>query len=226
MKAVLFDLFGTLVDNPTNEQVFSLHASIAEVLGVPPEEYAKGWKLTFHDRASGLHGSIAKSIAAAAKQCSAIYKEEALEQAVIIRHEFTKTWLTPRSDAVSTIAELKGRGLKIGLLSNCTAEVPEIWPKIAFAPIIDQPLFSCNEGLRKPMPEFYERALTRLGVQPAECLYVADGDNGELKQSKALGISTVMIRNSGQLNDYRTDPEDDWTGPKIECLSDLLTLIP
>jgi putative hydrolase of the HAD superfamily len=224
MKAVLFDLFGTLVDNATVAQVSSLHKALADVLGVSHQEFADGWVATFQERSRGEHGSMLGSIAAAASRCSVAYDKSALPRAAEIRYEFTRGWLTPRPDAVETLSELRNRGLKIGLLSNCTGEVPLIWPSITLAPVIDEPLFSCQEGLRKPMPEFFERAMARLDVSSSECLYVADGDNGELAAAKKLGMPVVMIRPSGLLNDYRQNPEEDWDGPRIERLSELLDL--
>ncbi len=224
MKAVLFDLFGTLVDNPTNAEIAQLRDEIAAVLGVPAEEYAKGWKATFHDRAQGKHGSVAKSIAAAALKFNKSFNEVGLERAVEIRYEFTRNWLMPRPDAHSTISQIKNRGIKIGLLSNCTDEVPEIWPSLTIASLFDEPLFSSKELLRKPMPEFYHRALERLNIPASECLFVADGDNGELAAAKKLGMPVVMIRPSDLLNDYRQDPEEDWDGPRIERLSELLLM--
>jgi putative hydrolase of the HAD superfamily len=222
MKAVLFDLFGTLVDNATVAQVSSLHAAIAEAIGVPAHEFEAGWVATFQERSRGMHGSVVGSIVAAAARCSVPYDESALPRAAEIRHAFTRGWLTPRPDAVATLSALRTRGLKIGLLSNCTGEVPVIWPSLTLAPVIDEPLFSCEEGLRKPMPEFFLRALDRLGVSASECLYVADGDNGELAQARALGMPVVMIRPSDLLNDYRQNAEEDWDGPRIERLSELL----
>jgi len=224
IKAVLFDLFGTLVDNPTNAEVAQLHQEIASVLGVPAEEFANGWKATFQERARGEHGSIAKSIAAAAIMSGNSFDESALPRSVEIRYEFTRGWLTPRPDAHSTLSQLRDRNLKIGLLSNCTDEVPEIWPSLTFAPLFDEPLFSSQERLRKPMPEFFQRALERLNVSASECLFVADGDNGELAAAKKIGMHVVMIRPSDLLNDYRQDPEEDWDGPRIERLSELLHL--
>ncbi len=224
MRAVLFDLFGTLVDNPTTAEVSQLHQEVASVLGVPAEDYARGWKATFHDRAQGKHGSVAKSIAAAAAMNGNVINKDSLSRAVEIRYEFTRGWLTPRTDALSTVSELKNRGLKIGLLSNCTDEVPEIWPSLNIASMFDVPLFSSQERLRKPLPEFYLRALGRLNVPASDCLYVADGDNGELAAAKKLGMPVVMIRPSDLLNDYRQDPEEDWEGPRIERLTELLHL--
>lgn len=224
MKAVLFDLFGTLVDNPTITQIDELHRVVSEALGVPKHEFRDGWRETYVERARGAHASMAESIEAAAKYCSVPFNSHGVPAAVQLRYDITKSWLVPRSDAVNTISSLRARNLKIGLLTNCSAEVPSIWPNLSVAPLFDTLLFSSVELLRKPMPDFFERALERMEVSPAECLFVADGDNGELAAAQALGIPAVMIRPSERLEDYRQNPEEDWNGIKIERLSELLKL--
>src|ERR1041385_1131042 len=149
MKAILFDLFGTLVDNMTVADVSSMHARVASALQVDPIEFETGWKQTFHQRSRGEFGSTAGAMIAAAKCCSTPYNESAIDEAVKIRTEIMRFWLTPRADALSTLEAFKGRGLKTGLLSNCTEDVPMLWPAHPFAAVIDHPLFSCSEGLRK-----------------------------------------------------------------------------
>jgi len=61
-----------------------------------------------------------------------------------------------------------------------------------------------------------------MNVKAAECLFVADGDNGELAAARKLGFDVVMIRPSWLLNDYRQNAEEDWEGPRIERLSELI----
>jgi putative hydrolase of the HAD superfamily len=39
---------------------------------------------------------------------------------------------------------------------------------------VDCVVQSSMEGIRKPEPEFYERACARLGVEPAECVFLDD----------------------------------------------------
>lgn len=225
MKAVLFDLFGTLVDNPTQAQVRDMHYAVADVLGIDPERYEQGWKQTFRERTRGEYGSVAGAIAAAAAWAELRFDEALLDNAVKVRHLQTEGWLMPRSDAVDTIRHIRSKGMLTGLLSNCTDDVPIIWPTLAFAAIIDHPLFSSVEKIRKPEPEFYHLALDRLNVEPSNCLYVADGDNGELAAAKKIGMEVVMIRPSDLLNDYRQDPEDDWAGTRIERLSELIRML-
>ena len=47
---------------------------------------------------------------------------------------------------------------------------------------------------------------------------------GELAAAVQIGMPAIMIRPSELLNDYRTE-EEDWDGPTIERLSDLLIML-
>lgn len=57
---------------------------------------------------------------------------------------------------------------------------------------VDCVVQSSVEGIRKPEPEFYERACARLGVEPEECVFLDDlGVN--LKPARAMGMTTIKV---------------------------------
>lgn len=56
---------------------------------------------------------------------------------------------------------------------------------------------SSAEGIRKPDPRIYELACRRLGIEPAEAVYLDDlGIN--LKPAKALGMQTIKVVSEAQ----------------------------
>ncbi len=58
--------------------------------------------------------------------------------------QFSRVMLQARADAVPTLARLRKLGLKMPLISNRTAAVPELWPTTQFAKANYVPLFSCT----------------------------------------------------------------------------------
>jgi HAD superfamily hydrolase (TIGR01509 family) len=54
----------------------------------------------------------------------------------------------------------------------------------------DAILFSAEEGLKKPDPELYRRALARLNVQPGEAVFVDDFSEN-VEAARALGLAGV-----------------------------------
>jgi putative hydrolase of the HAD superfamily len=81
---------------------------------------------------------------------------------------------SPRPGAIETLRELHRRGLRLGLITVCSDDLPAVWAETAFAGLFDTEVFSCDVGLRKPDPAIYALASERLGVAPADCIFVGD----------------------------------------------------
>jgi putative hydrolase of the HAD superfamily len=116
-------------------------------------------------------------------------RSEQIRKAVEIRMKYIKRALQPRPGAINTLTELKNHAYKIGLLSNCSIEIPILWQETAFAHVIDVPTFSSVARLRKPDIRIYRLACGRLGAMPESCLYIADGEDHELAAAAKVGAS-------------------------------------
>jgi putative hydrolase of the HAD superfamily len=109
--------------------------------------------------------------------------------------------LHPNPPMIELMRDLRGRGLRMALLTNNVREWEPQWraklPEIdeIFEVIVD----SAFVGMRKPDPEIYTLTLERLGdgLEPADCLFVDDVDvNCETAQS--LGMHAVHYRDPDQ----------------------------
>jgi putative hydrolase of the HAD superfamily len=131
--------------------------------------------------------------------------------------------LSPQTLAVETISQLKTKVQKIGLLSNCSAETIIVWDETPFTGIFDITVFSCAVGLMKPDPRIYNIALEKLQVKPGECLYIADGMDGELQAAAGVGMTPVRISFP---HANKNDPYlEDWHGAAITSLNEVLDLV-
>jgi putative hydrolase of the HAD superfamily len=58
--------------------------------------------------------------------------------------------------------------------------------------LFDEIIESSKVGVRKPDPRFYELACDRLGIEPAEAVFLDDlGIN--LKPARAMGMTTIKV---------------------------------
>ena len=57
-------------------------------------------------------------------------------------------------------------------------------------------LVSEAEGIKKPHPEIFERALQRLDVKAEECLYIGDHPENDVLGSEQVGILGVWKKDS------------------------------
>jgi putative hydrolase of the HAD superfamily len=103
-----------------------------------------------------------------------------------------------RPEMLAAIGRLKEAGFPLALLSNNVAPMERAGPLGEVLGLFDAVVESSVEGVRKPEPEIYERALTRLSeavgrrVAAADCAYLDDlGIN--LKPARALGFATIKV---------------------------------
>jgi len=83
---------------------------------------------------------------------------------------------------------LRADGHRLALISNATSDTAEAWPGSPLAARFDAVVFSCDVGLAKP-PAIYRAAADRLGADPATCVFVGDGADGELPGAAAVGMA-------------------------------------
>jgi putative hydrolase of the HAD superfamily len=103
-----------------------------------------------------------------------------------------------RPAMVAAVRRLRDAGLPLALLSNNVAPMERTGRLGELLDLFDAVVESSVEGVRKPEPEIYRRALARLSdaagrpVQAGECAYLDDlGIN--LKPARALGMHTIKV---------------------------------
>ena len=224
-KAIIFDLFGTLVDD-FGSSVGQMHHEMAAALAVPYEQFMQVWGQTAKMRIIGAFETVEANIKYVCDIIKISPTAEQLEKAVEIRMKYIRQALQPRPDAISTVSELKNKGYRIGLLSNCSIEIPILWQETAFADLFDTTIFSSRERLKKPDARIYNLACERLGTMPASCLYIADGEDHELTAAASVGLHPVLIRSSSQKNRGELHQEArEWQGPSIDSLKEVLRVV-
>ena len=103
-----------------------------------------------------------------------------------------------RRDMVAAVRRLRAAGLPIGMLSNNVAPMERDGELGELLGLFDAIVESSVEGVRKPEPEIYSRALTRLSDAVGRSLEFADvaylDDLGiNLKPARALGMHTIKV---------------------------------
>ena len=103
-----------------------------------------------------------------------------------------------RPEMVAAVHRLKDAGLPLALLTNNVAPLRRAGEQEELLGLFDAIVQSSVEGVRKPEPEIYRRALTRLSdavgrpIAAAECAYLDDlGIN--LEPARALGFATIKV---------------------------------
>jgi HAD superfamily hydrolase (TIGR01509 family) len=84
---------------------------------------------------------------------------------------------------------------KLGIINNGTRlTFPYFDAKLKLSDRFDAILSSGAEGIRKPDPQIYLRASTRLNIEPRRCLFMDDSEANILGATRA-GMQTVHWKN-------------------------------
>ena len=225
-RAVVFDMFGTLADEPTARSK-AAHDAIARLADADPVHLDQFWRDTADARLTGTIGSVTDYLLRMFEALGIIHDNALVDEAVRIRLAFARGALVPRAGAVKTLAALRAQGMKAGLLSNCTAEVVAVWEDSPFPPLLDASVLSAAVGVKKPDPAIYHLACERLGVAPDECLYVGDGGDWELGGAAKVGMEPVLLRVAHERPEDVSYKQEAlaWTGTTVSSLPEVLGLL-
>lgn len=218
LRAVVFDLWETLVDWPRAESE-NVRRRWSELLGITLDELDRLWyePAAYRLRESGPLAPAVRAL------CAAAGSELDVEELIVLRRELTRRALVPRDGVLETLAELRDRGLRTGLITNCTEDVPEVWDESSLAGSFDACVFSSSVGCVKPDRRIYELACAELAVPPQTCLFVGDGANEELAGAARSGMTPVLLHPPGE--QPRWDGLHDWTGLRVTSAAQVLALV-
>jgi putative hydrolase of the HAD superfamily len=189
IKAVLFDLDGTLYDRDRLAAALfdEQYAAFAhELPGVSRERFLRD-VIEMDD-----HGYGGKEVG-----YRALVHAWGLEVAIadrLVAH-FRASYdghCTLTDDVRQTLDELRRRGLKLAVITNG----PSAMQRRKLAALGLEQLFAAilvseEEGVRKPDAEIFRRALARLGVAPHEALFVGDHPVADIEGAHGAGLRTA-----------------------------------
>jgi putative hydrolase of the HAD superfamily len=227
-QAVIFDLFGTLVDIFSVREYENVLLQMTSSLRADYYDFHKIWMRTAKQRTTGTLGTLEENLRYICRELKISVTKSQIKEATRVRHNYVARALTPRQDAIEVVSSLKSAGYKIGLISNCSTEPPLIWPNTPFAPFFDIALFSSVVGINKPDQRIFQMAVEQLNVEPSKCIYIGDGGDNELAAAAEIGMTPVLIRVPHENNADALRPNDDainFTGPKISSLKEVLNLV-
>ncbi|HKF14017.1 MAG TPA: HAD-IA family hydrolase [Gaiellaceae bacterium] len=212
--AVIFDLWQTLVPFPV-ESARRMYRELATTWGADHDSFDDVWNRRRLERETGPIEPHLRSVAeelGLTGDVAAVLK---------LRRDWTTQSLVPRPDAVPTLEELRRRGHRLGMISACSQDVPDVWGDSPFGGLFDSAVFSCSVGFSKPDPRIYALCAEELGVSAEDCLFVGDGANDELPGAERAGLKALQLRAPGE----QLTPEGErWAGDYVERLSDVLEL--
>ena len=191
IRGVLFDLFHTLTDVESN---WSDLPWTSDVLGIDRTEWNSALTQRSRWRLAGEVRQPREIVATLARELRPDISDQLIDQAVAVRIErFRRTLQRIPLENVRLIEDLRRSGIKTALVSNADAMEVAAYGSSPLAARFDAEVFSCDVGLVKPEAGIYLKALSALGLDASQCMFVGDGGSNELEGARAVGLRTVFV---------------------------------
>jgi len=207
VKAVLFDLFDTLVLLESEEVFYTpclkrLHAFlVGNGVSIPFEDFRRAYfevrDRLYSETEKSLeepHFNVRVSLVLRRFGYDFDVSSPVVVGATMAFADELMHYIHLDVDAVEVLKELHGR-YKLGLVSNLA--IPEcvrrLLDKYRLNEFFDIVLVSGAINKRKPSPEIFERALKALSVNSSEAVFVGDMPGLDVKGAKNVGMKAVLI---------------------------------
>lgn len=186
IKAVLFDLDGTLLDRDASVKWFieEQYEKLDKQLGhVPKEKYISRFiELDNHGYVwkDKVYQQLVNEF-----QIEDLTWEELLGDYI---REF-KNYCVPFPNLISMLEQLKQNNLVLGMITNGFGQFQiDNIKSLGIEPYFDTILVSEWEGMKKPNPQIFMRAIEKLNVSPSECIFVGDHPVNDVRAAQDVGM--------------------------------------
>jgi phosphoglycolate phosphatase len=199
VRAVLFDIDGTLVDSM--QAYYEVAKEAAEPFGlqVTTEQVR-------HSLASGTNfwGSVIPRDRADAEAIRKAVSAHAAREWPRVLREHGRVL----AGLARTLDALKDAGLLLGIVSGARPEVLDLLREDGILDRFDDVILGADVSRRKPDPEGIAKSLSRLGVPPEAAVYLGDTEI-DIQASRAAGVHAVGVltgaRSSARLSACEPD---------------------
>lgn len=123
---------------------------------------------------------------------------EPIAEELSFLYDYDRLTLMRRSRLKETIATLHEMGIRMGIISNIisTSLVPHLLNEYGIAQYMECIVMSSETGIRKPEPEIFAIALSRMGVSREETAYVGDTISRDVLGTRNAGLALAIRINN------------------------------
>ncbi|MBN2880682.1 HAD family hydrolase [Candidatus Woesearchaeota archaeon] len=179
-KAVLFDLYGTLIYVENKNKWLS---KLTSELSLSNKEKRKLHNLILTNDYENIEDILTKNNIFT--KINYKYYDELIQQECLSVRYYEET--------LSIIEYLKNQDIKIGIISNLATQYIAPIYNLKLHEKIEFSLLSCNIGIKKPTRKIYQTALDKLKYEPHKVIMAGDRIYTDLLGAVSCGIKTCHI---------------------------------
>ena len=209
-RAVVFDLGGTLVQWPDWEggapvkwgfaydavrEAWDISATREEFVAAMRAAEKAHWERVDRDHWSGPPTGL---VSDGFRRLEASVDDRALMAALDGYARAVAGWCTVFADTRDTLATLRERGYRLGLLSNTWWAADWHNADLAahgLAGLLDELVYTSDLPHSKPHPSVFREVASRLGIVPEACVMIGDRQIDDVAGARAIGMRAIWRRN-------------------------------
>ncbi len=208
MKVILFDFWGTLVQNG----VWSPIKQVKNILQIdlPFSDYVVRMERAMMTKP---FASLREAFEAVCEEFEINAPEDVMEELIGM---WNKSWMLakPFYETVEVLQALKEKYTVVLVSNTDCISVKRVLEKFELEQHFHQMFLSCEVGMIKTDEAFLEHVLKEIGVEKEDCLLVGDSLQSDVKAAENAGIKAMLVDRRGT-REY---------SQKIKSLWELLTL--
>ena len=217
MKAVIFDLDGTLINSVIPfEKMKQMMIAYLESVGVSPD--------LLNDRMLNFEitGKAAEDLRAKGFPEEQIRTILGRISEIMNRVELESVDSAAATEGVrEALRDLKANGLKLGVMTRgCREYAQKVLGRLGLREYFDAVVARDDVEKPKPNPEHAFHLLSLLGVSAAEALYVGDHWS-DAECAKQAGLGFVLFGRPGQ----DTEPSREFSFEAVDDIRDVVSLV-
>jgi HAD superfamily hydrolase (TIGR01509 family) len=108
-------------------------------------------------------------------------------------HQQENLWETVPDTVRPALSALSARGLRLVVVSNANGTLHRVFDRLGLSGAVDHLLDSCEEGVEKPDPRFFQIALERSGASASTTVHVGDLYHVDVMGARAAGIQPILL---------------------------------
>lgn len=150
-----------------------------------------------------------------------------IDKAMEMLYRVSEEHWIPEADAQPTLAELRQRGYRLGVVSNAADDrnVKSLIEKSGVDPYLDVIVTSAAAGIRKPNPRIFLAALAHWGnVLPEQAAMVGDSLGADILGARNAGLFSIWLTRRADTPANRDHLDTIKPDAQVDTLSELLSL--
>jgi HAD superfamily hydrolase (TIGR01509 family) len=132
-------------------------------------------------------------------------------------HASHNLWERVPDDVIPALQRLRASGRKLVVVSNANGRMRAALDRVGIGPHVDLVIDSHEEGVEKPNPLIFERALARAGSRPESTIHMGDLFHTDVVGARAAGLRAVLLDIADLYGDHDCE--------RVRSLSELADLL-